>query len=264
MTVLDLYEVEAFGAGLPFRGNPAAVVPLDAFLPDTALQAIAAANNLAETAYLVPGGRVGHYALRWFTPTVEVPLCGHATLAAAFVIMTILAPELPSVTFDSASGLLAVTRSGDVLTLDFPANRREAMPVPAALTAALGAAPVECWRSGHFLMAVFERAGDVAALDPDFRALAKVGEVIATAPGDEPGVDFVSRFFAPSAGIDEDPVTGSAHCSLTPYWAERLARRRLEARQISARGGFLSVEDRGGRVAISGQCRLYLDGHIHI
>ncbi|MCF4165377.1 PhzF family phenazine biosynthesis protein [Zavarzinia compransoris] len=262
MTILDIFEVEAFGAGLPFRGNPAAVVPMDEFPPDATLQAIAAANNLPETAFFVPGNGEGHYRLRWFTPTVEVPLCGHATLASAFVIMTIMAPHLPAVTFDSASGLLAVTKSGDVLSLDFPARGHERIEIPAALSAALGAAPAECWRTGGFLMAVFPTAAEVAALAPNFRALAAVGEVIATAPGDD--VDFVSRFFAPGIGIDEDPVTGAAHCSLTPFWAARLGKPVMEARQISARGGFLTVEDQGPRVTISGRCRLYLEGRIHI
>ncbi|PWR21954.1 PhzF family phenazine biosynthesis protein [Zavarzinia compransoris] len=267
MQTLDIYEVEAFGAGLPFRGNPAAVVPLAAFPADAALQAIAAANNLAETAFFTPAGGEGHFGLRWFTPALEVPLCGHATLASAFVIMTILQPHLPAVTFDSHAGLLAVTRAGDVLTLDFPALGRTAVATAPAVVAALGAQPAEAYRSGQFLLLVFDTAAEVAALAPDFKALAKAADfgVIATAPGDAgSGADFVSRFFAPAAGIDEDPVTGSAHCSLTPYWAERLGRKRLEARQISARGGFLTVEDRGSRVTISGRCRLYLEGRIHI
>lgn len=265
MQTLDIYEIEAFGAGLPFKGNPAAVVPLTAFPADNVLQSIAAANNLAETAFFVPNGREGHFKLRWFTPAVEVPLCGHATLASAFVIMTMLQPHLPAVTFDSQSGLLAVTRSGNVLTLDFPALPRDAIAVPPAVVAALGAAPQEAYRSGQFLMLVYATAAEVAGLAPDFKALGLAEDfgVIVTAPGTD-GVDFVSRFFGPSVGIDEDPVTGSAHCSLTPYWAARLGRKRLEARQISARGGFLTVEDHGARVAISGLCRLYLEGRIHI
>lgn len=267
MKSLDIYEVEAFGAGLPFKGNPAAVVPLDHFLPDETLAAIAAANNLAETAFIVPTGREGHYALRWFTPTVEVPLCGHATLATAFVIMTILQPHLPAVTFDTLSGLLAVTRAGDVLTLDFPSHGAEPAVLPAGFAGALGAAPREFHRSGGFFMAVFETPADILALAPDFKALkaATPIAVIATAKGTaDMGADFVSRMFAPAQGIDEDPVTGSAHCSLAPFWAARLGRDRLEARQLSSRGGFLSVESQGSRVAISGQCRLYLEGRIHI
>lgn len=267
MTCLDLYEIEAFGAGLPFRGNPAAVVPLDDFPDDATLAAVAAANNLAETAYYVPNGRLGHFRLRWFTPAVEVPLCGHATLATAFVIMTIRQPDLPAVTFETESGLLAVTRDGDKLTLDFPSYGAERTALPSGIAQAIGRPPREFFRSGGYYMAVYDSPEDVLAIAPDFKALKTATDlgliVTALGPGGDGG-DFVSRMFAPAAGIDEDPVTGSAHCSLAPFWAERLGRDRLEARQISARGGFLTVEVLGSRVAISGQCRLYLEGRIHI
>ncbi len=267
MTTLDIYEVEAFGAGLPFRGNPAAVVPLDRFPEDAVLASIAAANNLAETAFFVPAEKPGSYRLRWFTPTVEVPLCGHATLATAFVIMTIMSPGCPAVTFESASGPLAVTKDGDVLALDFPSRPPQPCAAPAGVEAALGAVPESWLGAANFLLATFPDEAAVAALAPDFKALkAATGcGLIATAPADPAkGGDFVSRFFAPADGIDEDPVTGSAHCSLTPYWAQRLGKRHLEARQISARGGFLTLDERGSRTGIAGRCRLYLEGRIHI
>jgi PhzF family phenazine biosynthesis protein len=265
MPTLNIYEVEAFGGGHAFKGNPAAVVPLDSFPPDAILQTIAAANNLSETAFFAPDPTSGTLRLRWFTPTVEVKLCGHATLATGFVIMTILEPHRPAVTFDSASGLLAVTKAGDVLALDFPARASETIaPVP-GLAQALGAQPIAYYRSDENLLVEFASAADVTALKPDFKSLKGLTELglIATAPGDAgSGVDFVSRFFAPAAGLDEDPVTGSAHCTLAPFWAKRLGKSKLEARQVSARGGFLTVEDHGSRVTIAGKCRLYLQGLI--
>lgn len=267
MSTLNIYEVEAFGGGHAFKGNPAAVVPLDSFPDDHTLQTIAAANNLSETAFYAPDPASGTLRLRWFTPAVEVELCGHATLATGFVIMTILEPHLPAVTFDSASGLLAVTKCGDVLALDFPSRTIETIDPAPAVAQALGAAPLAWYRSGLNLMVEFGSAAEVQALAPDFKALqaAITRGLIATAPGDAgSGVDFVSRFFAPAAGLDEDPVTGSAHCTLTPFWAARLGKTRMEARQLSARGGFLTVEDHGSRVTIAGKCRLYLKGEIDI
>lgn len=258
---LSLYQVDAFADRL-FSGNPAAVVPLVEWLTAETMQAVAAENNLSETAFFVREGE--SYALRWFTPTVEVELCGHATLASAFVILCLLEPR-PAVTFRTLhSGMLRVAREGESLAMDFPVWRSDPCPLPPELPAALGARPVETHRRGRHLMAVFARAEDVAALKPDFGALKRAGEsVIATAPGGN-GIDFVSRFFTPAFGIDEDPVTGSAHCMLTPYWALRLGKTRLEARQISRRGGSLTCTLAGERVILAGRCALYLEGTITI
>jgi PhzF family phenazine biosynthesis protein len=260
---LPLYQIDAFITEEPFSGNPAAVCPLDAWLPDAAMQAIAAANNLSETAFFVPED--GDYRLRWFTPKTEVELCGHATLASAFVIFRFLAPDLRSVRFRTEkAGTLAVGRDGELLVLDFPARPPEPCAVPGELAAALGRAPASVLAASSYL-AVYNEAGDIASLAPDFAAIARLdrGGVIVTAAG-QGEVDFVSRYFAPAAGIDEDPVTGSAHCTLIPYWATRLGKTRLTARQISRRGGMLDCELRGERVAIAGRARLYLEGTIEI
>lgn len=259
---LPLYQVDAFATAV-FAGNPAAVVPLDAWLPDDALLAIAAENNLSETAFFVPDG--DGYALRWFTPAVEVDLCGHATLATAFVISTILSPDRERIVFTTRqAGVLTVERQGDLFVLDFPSRPPRSVESPPGLLAALGGpAPREVLAARDALV-VYDDAEAVRALDPDFRALAATGRaVIATAPGTG-GVDFVSRFFAPDHGIDEDPVTGSAHCTLIPYWAARLGRERLEARQISRRGGALTCTLAGDRVGIGGRAVLYLEGFLHI
>jgi PhzF family phenazine biosynthesis protein len=258
---LSLYQVDAFTDRL-FGGNPAAVCPLEHWLPDATLQAIAAENNLAETAFFVREG--GDYALRWFTPTVEVDLCGHATLASAYVIFR-GAPDRSRVTFRTLkAGTLAVSRTGDLLSLDFPARPAEPVAAPTGLAAALGHAPVEVL-AARDLMAVYESAGAVAALAPDFGALATIETfgIIATAPGAN-GVDFVSRFFAPRQGLNEDPVTGSSHCTLAPYWSKRLGKARLEARQISQRGGKLTCSLAGDRVVIAGRAVLYLEGKINV
>lgn len=258
---LRLYQVDAFTSEL-FHGNPAAVVPLDAWLPDALMQAIAAENNLSETAFLVREG--DDYGLRWFTPGLEVDLCGHATLASAFVVFTVLEPLRQSVTFHTRSGPLAVARDGTRLTMDFPSRPPEPCDTPEALVRGLGRAPVATLRARDHL-AVFEREEDVLALRPDAAVLATLDSlgVIATAPGTG-GVDFVSRFFAPRAGVPEDPVTGSAHSTLIPYWAARLGRRRLRARQVSMRGGELACEDRGPRVSIAGEAVLFLEGTIRL
>ncbi len=259
---IPLYQVDAF-AGAVFAGNPAAVCPLDAWLPDETLQAIALENNLSETAYFVPDG--DGYALRWFTPVHEVDLCGHATLASAHVIMSLLEPERRSVAFSTkVSGTLTVDRDGDRYVMDFPPWPREPVDVDPAVAEALGRQPLELF-TGNDWMAVFEHEADVQSLEPDMTALARLDArgVIATAPGRE--VDFVSRFFAPRYGIPEDPVTGSAHCMLTPYWADRLGRTSLSARQISARGGDIHctlTED--GRIRLAGQAILYMEGRIHV
>jgi PhzF family phenazine biosynthesis protein len=257
---LPIYQVDAFTSRI-FGGNPAAVIPLEAWLDDDLLQAIAAENNLSETAFFVPAS--GRFHLRWFTPTVEVDLCGHATLATAHVLFAELGITTDTLTFDSASGELKVERVGDRLILDFPAYGLEPSNVDETLRLGLGAIPTEAHKTRD-LLAVFESQDQVLALTPDFAQLAQVEAlvVIATAPGDD--CDFVSRCFAPSCGIDEDPVTGSAHCSLTPYWAQRLGKVTMQARQISARGGELSVELRDDRVLISGQAQLYLRGSIRV
>lgn len=257
---IPLYQVDAF-ADRVFAGNPAAVCPLERWPDDGVLQAIAAENNLAETAFFHPAEESP--LLRWFTPLTEVDLCGHATLAAGYVLFQHLQPGREAVTFQSRSGPLTVTRSGELLTLDFPAlTLSDPLPVE-AVAAALQSSPLEV-RRGMDLLAVFASEAEVRALQPDMervRALDCRG-VIATAPGDE--ADFVSRFFAPAVGIPEDPVTGSAHCALTPYWAERLGKSTLHARQLSPRGGELTCELRGDRVAISGRAVLYLEGILRL
>jgi PhzF family phenazine biosynthesis protein len=257
---LRMWQVDAF-TDHRFGGNPAAVVPLDAWLSDSVMQSIAAENNLSETAFFVAEN--GGYHLRWFTPAMEVPLCGHATLASAAVVFAHLLPEATRVEFHSKSGPLVVTREGDKYALDFPEYACDRIDVPRLLSEALGAAPAEAWL-GPKMMAVFERVAQVKALQPDFRKIAAIGAfgVIATAPGDD--CDFVSRYFVPQGGVDEDPVTGSAHCQLTPYWAKRLGNPQMFARQVSARGGELWVEHLPPRVRIAGHAVEYLSGTIEI
>jgi len=260
---IPLYQVDAFTSRL-FGGNPAAVCPLTEWLPEATMQAIAAENNLAETAFFVPQG--DGYLLRWFTPAVEVELCGHATLASGHVVTRILAPERRSVTFDTLkAGPLVVTRDGDLLAMDFPAWPPEDKSADPRVLAALGARPVESFVARGRTLAVYDRAEEVASLRPDFAAMRRVegADAIATAPGRD-GVDFASRYFAPNYGVDEDPVTGSAHCVLTPYWAARLGKEQMTARQISARGGELTCTLRGDRVTIAGHAVLYLEGAITV
>lgn len=257
---LPIYQLDAF-SGRVFAGNPAAVCPLGAWLPEPTMQAIAAENNLAETAFFVGGG--GSYAIRWFTPTVEIDLCGHATLASAAVVMTHLEAGLERVRFSTLrAGDLSVAREGERYVLDFPSWPAKPVVVPDGLERALGARPLQVLAARDYLC-VLKDAAAVRALQPDMAALKRLDKaVIATAPGED--CDFVSRFFAPGHGIDEDPVTGSAHCTLTPFWAQRLGRNRMEARQISPRGGELSVELKGDRVAIGGRVAPYLEGTIHV
>lgn len=256
---LPLYQIDAF-ADAVFGGNPAAVCPLETWLEDDRMQAIAAENNLSETAFLVREGEA--WRIRWFTPRVEVPLCGHATLASAFVVLHHLEPGAQRVRFESASGPLAVEREGERLVLDFPARPARPAEAPNGLLEGLGVEPEEVLE-GPSWMAVLGDEAAVRALAPDFARLERLGKaVIATAPGE--GCDFVSRFFAPQAGIPEDPVTGSAHTTLVPYWAGRLGKRRLAARQVSARGGELACEEAGARVRIGGRAVLYLEGRIHV
>jgi PhzF family phenazine biosynthesis protein len=260
---LPIYQVDAFTSTL-FSGNPAAVCPLDAWLPDATMQAIAAENNLAETAFFVREGN--DYALRWFTPAVEVDLCGHATLASGRIVFQFLEPQRDSVSFRTMkAGMLHVTRRGsDLLEMDFPSRPPAPVEAPKSLLAAIGGKPSAVLRARDYLV-VYDSAAEVAALKPDFIALAKEDcfAAIATAPGEE-GVDFVSRFFAPAKGIPEDPVTGSSHCTLTPYWAKRLGKAELEARQLSRRGGALRCTLQGDRVKIAGRAVLYLEGKISV
>jgi len=258
---IPLYQIDAF-TGRVFGGNPAAVCPLDAWLSDAVMQSIALENNLSETAFIVR--RNGEYDIRWFTPAVEVALCGHATLASGFAVFNFLEPARTNVTFESKSGPLRVSARDGMLALDFPSRPPERVDPPRVLLEALNVRPASVWRATDF-MAVYDSEADVAALRPDFAKLAAVDSARAltcTAPGTD--CDFVSRFFAPRQGINEDPVTGSAHCTLTPYWAKRLGRKKLRARQISARGGELFCEDRGERVGIAGRAALYLKGEIDI
>lgn len=264
---MKLYWIDAFATS-PFTGNPAAVVPLDTWLPDDLLQRVAFENGLSETAFFVRTGP-DRFHLRWFTPAVEVDLCGHATLATAFVIFHQLGQPGDRLTFDSRSGPLHVARRDDgLLELDFPS--RPAYPladVPATLRASLDIAPLEFLkvRTHDSYLALYPTPDEVRALRPDFPRLAELGDtrLIATAAGGD-GTDFVSRFFAPGAGVPEDPVTGSAHCTLTPFWAGRLGRNPLRARQVSARGGELLCTLDGDRVRLAGSAVLYLSGQIHV
>ena len=258
---IPLYQVDAF-ADRAFAGNPAAVCLLEEWPADSLLQSIALENNLSETAFLVPEGLV--WRLRWFTPKVEVDLCGHATLASAHVVFEHVHREAQKVEFETRSGRLTVYRNGPVLSMEFPANPPEAAPEPEGLADALGAAPEAVLEAPFMCVAVFPDETSVRALEPDFRRLAAVnsGITAATAPGGE--VDFVSRCFAPGAGIDEDPVTGSAHCALAPYWADRLGKTALTARQVSERGGRLACTMQGDRVVISGRAAPYLSGTIEL
>jgi len=263
---LPLYQVDAFAAEV-FRGNPAAVCPLETWLSDTTMQAIAAENNLAETAFLVQTG-LAHYHLRWFTPEVEVDLCGHATLASAAVLYEKIGQQARQVTFDTRSGPLVVTRAGDAYTLDLPARRARPLPPDRHVAEALGGQPVELWLARD-CMAVYGTELEVRELAPDMAKLKSLGVFgfIATAaaqPALSPGADFVSRFFAPAAGVPEDPVTGSAHCTLVPYWADRLAKTTMEARQVSRRGGALHCVMDGDRVRLTGRAVFYLEGTITV
>lgn len=257
---LPLYQLDVFTDRM-FGGNPAAVVVMERWLDDVTLQAIAAQNNLSETAFVVPDDDCSR--LRWFTPTVEVNLCGHATVAAADVLFRTHFPDRDRLRFDTRSGEVGVSRDSGWSYLDFPA--REGTPVSAsdALVECLGVEPVEVIQARD-LMAVVESQADVERFVPDDRAIEAldVFALLVTAPGSD--VDFVSRFFAPAAGVSEDPVTGSAHCTLIPYWARRLGRNTLSARQLSARGGELACEWRGERVLVGGAAIEYLRGEIDV
>jgi PhzF family phenazine biosynthesis protein len=257
---LLLYQVDAFTDRV-FRGNPAAVVLLDDWLPDATLLAIAAENNLSETAFVIPRSDVS--PLRWFTPAVEMELCGHATLAAAYVLFRHRLPSLRQVTFSTHSGNLVVTRDGELLSMEFPSRPGRPLELTDPLVSALGVKPREALLARD-LLAIFESEAQVQTFQPDFTRIASLDAfaLIISAPGDT--VDFVSRFFAPRAGIPEDPVTGSAHCTLVPYWATRLGKSKLVAKQLSARGGDVVCEFRGDRVIMAGSAVEYLCGEINV
>lgn len=258
---LTIYQVDAFTKEV-FKGNPAAICPLREWLPAETMQAIAYENNLSETAFFVPNG--DHYDIRWFTPTFEIELCGHATLASAYVIFDILQSENELVRFRShMSGELTVEKQGEMFVLDFPSRPptpTEALP---GLIGSIGKEPREVLRGRDFFL-VYDSESEVRSIEPNFTELLKVPThgVIVTAPGDD--CDFVSRFFAPEVGVFEDPVTGSAHCNLIPFWAERLGKTEMYARQVSYRGGDLFCELRGDRVKIGGHAALYMKGEIHV
>lgn len=256
---LDLYQVDAFTNKL-FSGNPAAVIPLQQWLPDDLMQQLALENNLAETAFFVRHG--GDYSIRWFTPLAEINLCGHATLASAYVLFNRLGYPDAEIRFQSQSGVLKVNRRGDMLFLDFPSWPPEPFADhPAGLEQALGVQHIQGVYKHRDLLVELASEEDVRRADPDFALIKKTGyKMIITAPGRE--VDFVSRFFGPTVGIDEDPVTGSAHSQLIPFWSAKLNKKAMLARQLSPRGGELTVEQLGNRVAIGGTCVFYMQGEI--
>src|SRR5262245_11618143 len=257
---VPIFQVDAFTTRR-FAGNPAAVMLMEGFPPDEMLQAIAAENNLAETAFLVSAG--DDYRLRWFTPTTEVPLCGHATLASAAVVMERLQPGRRKVVFHSASGPLTVSRTNESYIMDFPAPASEPLPAPHELAEALGVIPIEVLANSFNYLVLLESTHAVAGLAPHMALLSRLDRsgVIVTAQGDE-DCDFVSRYFAPAKGIPEDPVTGGAHCALTPFWAKRLGRSEFHAYQASRRGGSMRCRLAGDRVEIEGYCVFYLEGEI--
>src|SRR5579863_4054031 len=259
---VPIFQVDAFTKYL-FGGNPAAVVILESFLPDQALQAIAAENNLAETAFLVRDG--ADYQIRWFTPVVEVPLCGHATLASAGVIMERLDPGRKTITFRSASGPLMVRQESDSYIMNFPARKAEPIDAPPKFQNALGLEPAEVLADPFNYLAVLENADLVRRLVPMLEYIAQLDRsgLIVTAPGDG-AHDFVSRYFAPQKGIPEDPVTGGAHCTLAPFWAKRLGKTEMLAFQASRRGGEIFCRVLGDRVELGGQCAFFLEGHIEL
>jgi PhzF family phenazine biosynthesis protein len=258
-----IYQVDAF-TSTRFAGNPAAVILLDAFLPDATLQAIAAENNLAETAYLVRSN--GDFQLRWFTPGIEVPLCGHATLASAAVVLERLEPARTQVVFHSASGALTVKKNGAGYVMDFPSRPSQRIPTPPGLSEALGVPPLEVTENDFNYLALLKDEETLRGAAPDMAALIRIGKpgLIVTAASSDPQYDFVSRYFAPVKGIPEDPVTGSAHCMLAPFWAERLGKTEFTAFQASPRGGTVLCRLRGDRTELEGGCVFYLEGQVEI
>ncbi len=260
--ILPIYQIDAFTNQI-FQGNPAAVIPLSEWISEDLMQKIAQENNLAETSFFVPVENGFH--IRWFTPSVEIDLCGHATIAAAYVLFNVLGLDSNEIIFDSLSGPLKVTKNENWLTLDFPVDVYQvAVPPPALVESMKSATFLEVLKGRSDYMVVLGSEAEVQNLDLDIIALSTIPTrgVIVTAKGDD--LDFVSRFFAPQSGIDEDPVTGSTHTTLTPYWADKLHKTALSAKQISKRGGYLNCELIGDRVKISGEARLYLTGEIEI
>jgi len=258
---LKVYIANAFSEK-KFGGNPAAVVPLNEWLNDMLMQQIAAQNNLAETAFIVPQGN--DYAIRWFTPTMEVDLCGHATLASAHVLFVHLGYGRDQIIFHSKSGPLRVIRNQDRITLDFPANEPDRITDDGSIGKALGIKPISVFKSLYDFMVVLDSQSDIETLNPDLSLVKKLPArgLIVTAKGDK--VDFVSRCFFPQSGIDEDPVTGSAHVVMVPYWAKQSGKNKLSAIQLSARKGYLDCELVGDRVLMSGHAHTYLEGDFYI
>lgn len=262
MHPIDIYQIDAFATRL-FTGNPAAVCILPGWISDEQMQMIAMENNLAETAFIVRDG--SEWSIRWFTPESEVDLCGHATLASAFVVLTMLYPDKSTVIFHSQKmGDLIVRKKGDLLELDFPSDNLKSCSLPDIINDSLGRTPLECYTGRSDYLLLYDSESDIVNLRPDFGKLAHAGArgIIVTAPGTD--VDFVSRFFAPEVGVNEDPATGSAHTTLTPFWSERLGKLSMKAKQLSARGGYLECTLRGERTLISGRAFLYLKGEIFI
>jgi PhzF family phenazine biosynthesis protein len=259
---VKIFQVDAFTTKR-FAGNPAAVMVFESFPDDAVMQSIAAENNLAETAFLVPDG--GQYRLRWFTPLVEVPLCGHATLASAAVVMERLDIGRHSVTFETMSGPLEVTRRDSRYVMNFPVRRSEQIACPAGLVETLGIAPREVYGNVFNYMAILDDARTLRGLSPDIAGIAAMDRpgMIVTAPGDE-GYDFISRYFAPKKGIPEDPVTGAAHCMLAPYWAARLGKTTFRAYQASKRGGEVICRLVEDRIDLEGNCVFYLKGEAEV
>jgi PhzF family phenazine biosynthesis protein len=257
---ISLYQIDAFASKL-FEGNPAAVCPLDEWLPNKTMQSIAEENNLSETAFFVP--KENGLQIRWFTPKGEVDLCGHATLATAFVLFNILGYKRDKIEFDSRSGLLIVTKDNERIVMDFPAQPPVLCDIPKEIVKAFNIAPIECLKSEDFIV-VFEREIDIETAKPDFEQLTKLDlrGVIITAKSSR--YDFIARFFAPKYGIPEDPVTGSAYTQLAPYWASKIGSKRFRVKQVSSRGGELTCEIVNDRVLISGKAVKYLEGKINI
>lgn len=258
---LPIYQVDSFTDSV-FKGNPAAVCPLREWLSDGLMQKIAMENNLSETAFFVPRDSV--FQLRWFTPTIEVDLCGHATLAAGHVIFSYLRRQLEEVVFETRSGTLRVNKEQDFLTLDLPADSAKKVDLASELADCFNIMPIEVFKGRSDYMLVYDDEQQILDLKPDSKEIAALDArgVIVTARGKD--ADFVSRFFAPQSGVDEDPVTGSAHATLTPYWSRVLGKRELVAAQLSSRGGRLRCRDSGSRVEISGKARTYLTGEIEL
>jgi len=262
MQKISIYQIDAFASEV-FSGNPAAVCPLNEWLPDHVMQSIAAENNLSETAFFTHEN--GEFLIRWFTPTIEIGLCGHATLASAHALYSELGFEKDHIEFHTKTGdLLEITRDNDIISMDFPSHAPKQCDCDLnEIGEALGMKPI-AFEAATYGIAIFENEKDILNLGPNFHAIKNLEHdgIIVTAPGDD--VDFVSRFFGPKLGIPEDPVTGGAHCSLIPYWSKRLAKKNLIARQLSARGGELYCEQRGDRVQIGGRAITYLRGELLI